>query len=571
MKPKNLFLIALIAAAAAAGWFAAKHQHQPASRNATVDPDKIYSCSMHPQVRSTQPGKCPFCGMALAPLGQLRAGATNSRGSIMLSSNRISVINVQTTEVRRQPIHRTLRVAGTIDDNDATRRVLSAYLEGRIDRLYVNYLGGEVVQGEPLATLYSPMLLTAEREYQRLARQTPSADFPDIQKDYQRLLAGAAQRLRQLGLSAEQIEALPKKAGADLHTEILAPIAGTVISRFVYEGQYVKEGEKLFELADFSTMWFRFDVYERDLPWLKRGQTVEISTPAVPGKVYSGAIGFIEPSVNEPTRSAKVRVEIENPLVDADGKKRRELSHKLYAEGLVRLDAAEAFVVPRSAILSPGGSPFVYVDKGNGTYEQRRLKLGRIGDEVAEVLGGVKEGEAVVTVGNMLIDAEAQLNQASIGETGRSTELTSLPPLTEAQQKIAAEFLSALDGATAGLAADKFDVFHQQVSRVSQTFTHLTQSFSNPPPSLLQKLDPGSLAKAANLQTARSSFRSFNAAALDFIKAARAQEPFKSIKVYVCPMFPAAGQKSFWIQLQPPLRNPYFGAEMLDCGSEVNP
>jgi len=186
-----------------------------------------------------------------------------------------------------------------IEEDDTRHRLLSAYVDGRIDKLAVNYVGAEVEQGQPLATLYSTMLLTAQREYLSTVRQKEAAASAELRTLDEQLLASAAQRLRQLGLSDQQIQALPQKKELGLHTDILAPISGTVVARYVYEGQYVKEGEKLFEIADFSTLWFQFDAYERDLAWLRIGAKVDVTTPAAPGAVFSGAITFIDPNFFE--------------------------------------------------------------------------------------------------------------------------------------------------------------------------------------------------------------------------------------------------------------------------------
>ena len=359
-SPQILLLLLLVAAlAGAGGWFVAKHSHPP---DAAPDAGVIYTCSMHPQVRSMKPGFCPFCGMALAPLNQVNAAGL-SEGAVMLSSNRVNAINILTVEARRQPLRRTLRVAGVIDDNDARHRILSAYVDGRIDRLFVNFTGAEVTEGQPLASIYSPTLLAAEREYVALVKRKPAGEAPAMHEEHEKFIDGARQRLRRLGLTAAQIAALPDKPSDAMQTEILAPLGGTVVSRAAYEGQYVKEGDKLFELADFSTMWFRFDAYERDLAWLKPGQSVEVTTPSSPDRTYIAPITFIDPNLNDPTRSA----EIPNPLIETNGPPHRALLHRLFGEGIVKVDAPDVLAVPRSAVLAPG-RPYVFVDKGGGTW-----------------------------------------------------------------------------------------------------------------------------------------------------------------------------------------------------------
>ena len=438
-------LLAVLATAALTGpggWFAARHfsgahQHGAAPPGASSGRKVLYyQSSMHPWVKADKPGKCTVCGMDLVPVYEGQKGYELAAGTVSLGSNAIQAIHLQTVPVLRQPLVRTLRVAGTIDDNDAKHRRLSAYVEGRIEKLHVNFLGAEVKEGEPLATFYSPMLLNAEREYTLLFRQSQAAHAYALTVEHKRLFAAAEQRLTRYGLTPAQIAKLPFKSETNHLSEILAPMSGTVVMRDVYEGQFVKEGDKLFELADFFTMWFQFDLYERDLAWVRVGQQVEIIVPSVPGKKFNATVSFIDPNLNDMTRTARVRVELQNPLITVQGRARRELLHKTYAEAVVSLDTPEVLALPRSAVLHTGDRAVVYVDKGGGAYEQRRVKLGLAGDEHWEILDGVKDGERIVTTGNLLIDGQAQLNSQAT-ETGNSapaapvhqhTQTQSLPP-----------------------------------------------------------------------------------------------------------------------------------------------
>lgn len=404
---KRAFTILIVAVAAAAGgFFFAKqsaptpvHEHGPA----TAGGRKIlyYQSAMHPWIKSDKPGNCTICGMKLTPVYEGDQPKTVAANIVQLSSNSVTVLNVQTVEVKKQPLKRTIRAAGIVEDDDTRHRIISAYVGGRIDALHVNFIGAEVAQGAPLATFYSPDLLTAEREYVTLATNHVAHHI---------MAETAALRLKRLGLTEAQIAELPKKPTDLQHSEIVAPMSGTLITRFVYPGQYVTEGEKLFEIADFSKMWLQLNVYERDLAWVRVGQPVKMTTPAAPGRSLSGRVSFINPTVDEMTRSAIVRVEIDNPVVDVEGQKKRLLLHRLYADAEIQTETPEVIAVDRSAVLNPGGNAFAYVDLGGGGYEQRAVRLGRRGDENWEVLEGLDAGDKVVTQGNLMIDSQAQLN-----------------------------------------------------------------------------------------------------------------------------------------------------------------
>ncbi len=565
MKTKVFFLLLVSAVLAGVGWFAAQHRHGTAAAP-TVAEGKVYSCSMHPQIRSNKPGKCPICGMALAPIG---TGQAPADGSIMLGSNVINVLHVQTQPVLRGTLVKALRVAGTIDDDATRHRFVSAYIDGRIDKLFVNYTGAEVVEGQPLATFYSPMLLAAEQEYALLLSQKARAALPD----HDRLIAIAEQRLRRLGLTTEQIKDVAVKRGTNLHTQVVAPVSGTVVQRFVYEGQYVKEGEKLFEIADFSTMWFQFDAYERDLAWFKPGEMVDVVVPSVPGKLYRAPITFIDPNLSEMTRSAKVRVTLENPSIRSEGGQRRELLHKTYAEGSVKVEVPNVLLVPRSAVLSPGGRPIVYVEKSTGLYDQRPVKLGRVGDEHWEVIEGLSEGEQVVTSGNMLIDAQAQLNQGGSSPSLRPATLD----FTEHQQKAIGDLISLEHNLSAALAADSVEQFNAITATAGPIVEHVAAAFAQSEPwkQIIAQIKTASQFKTAvDLKDARKLFQPFAAAVVEIARRVRQQPAFAAVRVFRCPMtdqaYPGAPKTAMWVQTNAPLRNPFYGSEMIDCGTEVS-
>jgi Cu(I)/Ag(I) efflux system membrane fusion protein len=591
MKAKTFIAWVIVAVlAAAGGWFAAKHsdaEKKPAPSGAREI--LYYQSPMHPWITSPKPGRCTICGMQLEPVYKGERGFAATEGIVTLGSNSVQVINVQSELVTNRPLTRTLRVAGTIDDDDTRHRRLSAYADGRVEKLFVNYIGAEVVAGQPLAIFYSPSLLAAESEYLTVVNQKSPAAVSDVlREERKRLIDAAAQRLKRLGYSDGQLADLARKDAAAARTQILAPMTGTVVSRNVYEGQYVKEGEALFEIADFSTMWFQFDAYERDLSWLRVGQSVEIATPALPGRTLTAPITFIDPNLNEMTRSAKVRVELTNAVVEEDGRKRRLLFHRMYADGAVKFETSAVATVPRTAVLS-ASEPLVYVEVGTGAYEQRKVKLGRRGDDYIEVLEGVQAGERVVTTGNMLIDAQAQLDVTSRSMEGRaprvpdrnSTNNVGLvelvpPTLSESQQETARDFLKLASDLGAALASDDTNKFNEIAPRVHAIIPKLIDSLGavkSLRPTLQKLEENGHLEKAKDLPTARKAFLPFSMATVELLKPLRTVEPFKAVKIFNCPMvdraIPGAAKNGQWIQLEPPLRNPYFGADMLDCGTEV--
>ncbi|MBL9169573.1 MAG: efflux RND transporter periplasmic adaptor subunit [Verrucomicrobiales bacterium] len=584
MNTRSITLLIAVAILSATGaWWAAKRQPPgaPASGTTLTAPESerkvlFYQSAMHPWVKSDQPGKCTICGMPLTPVFEGQKGLDTPADLVVLSASSITVSGVRSEVIGRQKLHKTLRVAGVLEDDDTKHRRLSATIEGRIEELHVQYTGAEVVEGEPLATFHSLPLLALEHEYLGILKQLEHASDA-IRPGLEQMRQSAERRLLLMGIAKQQIASLPQRP-EDAHlVQILSPMSGTVVSREVYAGQYVKEGEKLFELADFSTMWFKFDAYERDLPWIKLGLPVDVSTPAVPGKSYLASIRFIDPNLNEATRSAKVRVEVPNPLIEEGGRKRRELLHRLYAEGVVDLTIPEVLTVPRTAVLNPNGQPVVYLDRGDGQYQQRKVRLGRLGDLAWEVLEGLEEGDRVVTMGNLLLDSQAQLNAGNAAPAKTETAPPTAALTTEASKATEA-FLTALSNLGASLAADDLERFNQERSRIAESLTALLAAIGDTAvwkPLLSEVSRESSIPQALDLPTARQSFHRLSGSASNFAKAAQRQPGLGTFKIYQCPMtakaFPGAPKTGVWLQGGGPIRNPYFGAEMLDCGTEIKP
>ncbi len=579
---RSLLSLTVVGLAISAGWFLRGVRHSasgignPSQASASGAP-LFYQSPMHPWIKSDKPGKCTICGMDLVPVysGDKGLDSGAGQGLVTLGTNSVQAIHVATSEAVRRPLTHTLRFAGTIDDDDTRHRILSAYVDARIERLHVNYQGAEVTEGQPLATIYSPMLLNAAREYLTFRRSMLSP--ADVATGHG--MDAATSRLRALGLSALQVAQLPTTfSETNLLFEILSPMTGTVVARNVYEGQSIKEGEKMFELADFTTMWLKLEVYERDLGWLRQGQVVEVTSAALPGRTLSGRIAFIDPNFDEKTRSTKVRVEIPNPLTETGGVPRRDISHRLLADARVTSVVPEVLAIPRSSVLNAGGAPMVYIEKGPAAYEQRRVTLGRSGDDLVEVLGGVAAGERVVTRGNLLIDAQAQLNSgAGTPETTRSSVPST--PLNGEQTGALQGVFAVADNLARALAADDLKAF-QDRSTALHTVVPAAAEILKTIPSLASQMEAANRAAhwppPGDIATARARFHAFVTPVVELAKLTRSATATSVPRIFQCPMtkksFATAPANAFWLQLgEGTIRNPYFGAEMLDCGTEVKP
>jgi len=568
MKAFKILLVLLaIAAAGLLGWRAGRqtHVHAPATNGRKV---LYYQSAMHPHIKSDKPGNCTICGMALTPIYDGETGFQDDTSRVVLAEGGARVLNVATVKVGEREIARTLRLPGVFVPDPTRVRRLSAYVDGRVDKLSINFVGAEVEAGQPLAVVYSPTLLSAERDYASLAA-LPSAP------ERKAMLEAAAGRLSLLGLTQAQIEALPSKPAGTPGTEVLAPISGTVVKRMVFEGQYVREGEVLFEIADLSSLWLQASVFEQDLGWIRVGDEAEIVTPADQGAARKGVVAFIEPEVDPATRAALVRIAVENPL----GERGRELLGNQYAEARVIHRTEEVLAVPRGAVLHTGGRARVFVDDGLGGYQRREVGLGRSGDGWVEILDGLKEGEMVVSQGNLMIDAQAELNRAlTPGGGGHAPQpggSAAAPPETPALTvgADAALLLPALFDAVAdvaaALAADDLAATHSAAEKLSANWAAAIAS-----PAGGGDLDgllpaPPSHGGLADLAAARLAFRPYLQRVVAVAGVHRARGGAFPYTLQRCPMFPSRSESSVWLQRPGPRANPYFGAEMLGCGTEI--
>ena len=376
--------------------------------------DIVWICSMHPQIRQDDFGRCPLCAMDLIPVNA--SGGSDNPNAVQMSDEAIALANVHTTRVQRNTPVKHLNLYGTVMPNQRLEHSQSSSVNGRIERLVVSTVGETVTQGQVIITIFSPDLLNAQQEL--LEAQRMSSTHPA-------LLNAARDKLRFWNLTEEQITEIEQSGVVSPHIDIRASISGILINRRVNQGDYVNVGTVLFDIIDLSSVWTVFDAFEADIPYLRTGDLVQYTLPSLPGRQFSGRISFIEPMLDQTTRTAKIRVETNNP--------RQELKPGMFANATISAtlrDIGETIIIPKTAVLWTGRRSIVYVkipEYETPTFILREIELGpSLGDDYV-VLAGIFEGEEIVTRGAFAIDASAQLEgRRSMMNLGDNRDIGSL-------------------------------------------------------------------------------------------------------------------------------------------------
>ena len=407
-----MLLILLIVVAASAGgyyFWRAKGAHETHKGEKAAQGPVQYTCPMHPFIIKDKPGACPICGMTLVPVKkaeneQPKGKEAEMLGRVSLSPTQMVMANVATTEAKAMPLSKEIVAVGIVQYDQARQAKVTAWVAGRIDRLYVNTVGSYVSKGRPVAEVYSPDLVSAQQEYLlalKSREQFKSSPIQSISQGGEGLVASARQRLKLMGVKDEQIAALVKAGEPNIRLPIYTPLSGIVIDKVVQQGQYVNIGDTLFNIADLSTVWVEVEVYENEFPNIKIGQMVDLLSQSYPGKTFRGRVTFIYPFLDPKTRTVKVRVEIPNPGL--------RLKPDMFVNAKVKVPLGSSIVVPVSAVMDTGPRQVVWVEMKPGMFEPRDVRVGvREGDNI-QILSGLKAGEKVASSGGYLIDSEAQL------------------------------------------------------------------------------------------------------------------------------------------------------------------
>lgn len=287
----GVFAILIVAGIAALAFW-------PRATSETPKTDGQWTCSMHPQIRQAGPGRCPICGMDLIPVERL------AREQSQIEQR----AGLETEPVTYRELFKELRTVGKLNYNERQVAYLTARIAGRVDRVFADFTGIQVKKGDHLVDIYSPELFVAQSELIRaLEAVAKSSSYAEAN------LEAARTKLRLLGILPEQLQEIEKSQKVATHLTIYAPIGGTVIEKSVRAGQYVKEGDPLYRIADLDPIWLYLDVYESDLTWVRFGQAVDVTVEAYPGEMFRGTVTFIDPFLDDKTRTVKVRVNLKNP------------------------------------------------------------------------------------------------------------------------------------------------------------------------------------------------------------------------------------------------------------------
>ncbi|MDR4496697.1 MAG: efflux RND transporter periplasmic adaptor subunit [Candidatus Scalindua sp.] len=425
-----------------------------------MEKPKFWSCSMHPNIRKQGPGKCPICGMNLIPVFTATTGKEmEGMRQIVIYDAARAMMNIQTTPVERRYVTAEVRMVGKVDYDETRLGYITAWISGRLDRLYVDYTGVAVKKGDHMVYIYSPELYSTQDELIQVLKRAREQEgktsiFPDVAD----LIEPVRERLRLWGMNKEQVQEIEKSEKPSDHLTIYSPMSGIVIQKNRQEGDYINVGDRIYKIVDLSQVWVMLDAYESDLVWLRYGQEITFTTEAYPGEEFVGRIAFIEPVLNEKTRTVKVRVNVPNlsgklkPEMFVHGVVRTQISTggrvvdphmvgkwicpmhpeiikvnpgecdicgmplaRAESLGYVAVDRDEEskpLVIPVSAALVTGTRAIVYVElqgTDTPTFEGREIVLGPRAGNYYLVKGGLKEDELVVTNGNFKIDSAVQI------------------------------------------------------------------------------------------------------------------------------------------------------------------
>ncbi|MDA2934067.1 efflux RND transporter periplasmic adaptor subunit [Acidobacteria bacterium AH-259-D05] len=377
---------------------------------------EYWTCTMHPSVRMKEPGTCPICAMDLVPVMKsspaiLDNVSTNSAEQIAADESTFTVdprrqqlINVQTTPVEVRSLEKVIRTVATLELDETRIEYVHPKIQGWINKVFVDFTLQHVNQGDPLFSIYSPELVSTQEEYLlalKTAENLADSPFEHVSIGAKSLFEATRRRLELFDITDEQIEQLEKSGQVQKTLIVYSPVSGHVMERNAFPNMYVTPETKVYTIADHTEIWAYVEIYENEIPHVREGQRVVMSTAAYPGQVFRGAITYVYPHLNEKTRTMRARLEFPNPDL--------KLKPGMFSNIEVHVALGASLAVPESAVLRTGKRDLVFVDLGSGQMQLRQVTVGTKAGGYYEILKGLQPGEKVVSAANFLIDAESKV------------------------------------------------------------------------------------------------------------------------------------------------------------------
>jgi membrane fusion protein, copper/silver efflux system len=531
-------------------------QQQEVTTEQHEDHEQIWTCSMHPQIRQNEPGQCPICGMDLIPVSRQSGNGAGTSYIHTMSPEAAALANVQTARVSYVTPEYKVWLNGRIAANEQKLSVVTADYSGRIERLFVNFTGQTVNKGEKMATIYSPELVTAQRELMEAAKNKQSNPL---------LYNAVREKLRLWNITEKQMDAI--ETGNEVRTEldIYANISGVVMTRNVSTGDYVSRGNVLFEIADLSSVWVILDAYESDLAWIKTGARINFTVPSIPGREFTSTIAFVDPIINPQTRTVSIRAEAGNPGLAL----KPEMFVRASISAQISVDQ-RSLVIPVTSILWTGTRSVVYVkvpDTEYPAFEMREVDLGSRAGDFYVVEAGLAEDENIITNGVFAVDAAAQLSGNYSMMNRPVSKRISVPEDFKLQLTNLANSYFNLKNT---LVKDNYAGSRNNAVKVSQSLKSVDMKILNEGArqkwTVLENQMRSSvdlISKSKSIEEQRDHFEILSDAMIE--SAEYFGLKVNMVYVQFCPMaFDDKGAQ--WLSESDEILNPYFGDDMLRCG-----
>lgn len=513
----------------------------------------LWTCSMDPQVKLNAPGACPICGMDLIPVAQGTPESGNPN-AIQMTKEAIALAAVQTQVVGGSASGKELLLTGKLQADERENASITSKFPGRIEKLFITFTGEQIKAGQKLATIYSPELITAQKELLEAIKTKAS---------YPQLYQASKEKLASWKLTPAQIAEIERSGVIKDKWDILADQSGVVIQKNVSLGDYVGTGSVLFTVTDLSKLWLRLDVYETDLPFVSVGDNIQFTVAGRPSETKQAQVSFIDPLIDPNTRAASLRAEISNGAM--------QLKPEMFVTAKISSGKSTAItdlVVPRTAILWTGKRSVVYVKIPNAevpSFEMREVTLGNRLGENYQITAGLQAGEEIVTQGAFAVDASAQLSgKPSLLNRSNSQQVEVSAAFSQEISAVVAAYFQVKNS----LVKDQVPTATTQI--LAQALAKVNSSAgTGKDQAKWEKIKAGlslaisKLKTAKDLSAARTHFSSLSAAIIQI--AETYQLPQREVYQDYCPM--AFNNKGgYWLSETEDIENPYFGASMLSCG-----